>query len=71
MRPTGFGVWTGIAEIDACYTGNILVTQRNEGGSIHAVTHADEALKAGDLFPLVGRLALRPGPRSEDYSGAR
>ena len=62
MRSTGFGVWTGIEGIDACCTGNILVTQRNEGASIHAAARADEVLKAGDLFPLGRRLCHAPRP---------
>ena len=59
---TGFGVWTGVEGIDAYCTGNILVTQRNEGASIHAAARTDEALQAGDLFPLSGRLCHVPRP---------
>ena len=64
MRSTGCGVWTGIEGIDACCTDNILVTQRNEGASIHAAARADEVLKAGDPFPL--GLGVRTVAESRD-----
>ena len=55
MRSTGCSVWTGIAGIDAYRTANIFVKRHGEAAAIHAAPRADEALKAGDLFPLGGR----------------
>ncbi len=61
VRSTGCGVWTGIEGIDIYRTANIFVKRHAEAAAFHLAMRADEALRAGDPFPLGGRLchALR------------